>query len=87
MQTIPLYHYTSPDGGVTVSKVKPETEYTELARLVADEGYIIPAWEQPDSTNAYKIGDKVVHNEKTWTSVVDNNVWEPGVYGWEEVTE
>ena len=20
-----------------------------------------------------------------WISIVDNNVWEPGVYGWEEI--
>lgn len=30
-------------------------------------------------------GDKVMHNGKTWQSTTDNNVWEPGVYGWEEV--
>lgn len=41
MQTIPLYRHTRPDGGVTVSTVKPETEYTELTRLVADEGYVL----------------------------------------------
>lgn len=41
MQTIPLYRYTRPDGGVTVSTVKPDTEYTELSRLVADEGYVL----------------------------------------------
>ena len=38
MQKIPLYRYTRPDGGVTVSTVKPDTEYTEMTRLVADEG-------------------------------------------------
>jgi hypothetical protein len=43
------------------------------------------AWEQPDSTNPYMTGDKVYHNEKTWISNCDNNVWEPGVYGWDEV--
>jgi hypothetical protein len=30
-------------------------------------------------------GDKVSHNDKHWESQVDNNVWEPGVYGWVEV--
>jgi hypothetical protein len=30
-------------------------------------------------------GDKVRHNNKVWISIIDNNVWEPGVYGWEEV--
>ena len=47
----------------------------------------IPEWEQPESTNPYMKGDKVKHNEKIWVSTVDNNVWEPGVYGWTEVTE
>lgn len=48
------------------------------------EGGIFP-WSQPlGSTDAYKLGDKVTHNGKTWVSIVDNNVWEPGVYGWEE---
>lgn len=47
----------------------------------------IPEWEQPESTNPYMMGDKVRHNEKIWISVIDNNVWEPGVYGWDEVTE
>lgn len=27
--------------------------------------------------------DQLTHNGKTWISTVDNNVWEPGVYGWE----
>lgn len=54
--------------------------------LIPDED-VIPAWEQPDSTNPYMTGDKVTHNGKTWISTCDNNVWEPGVYGWQEVTE
>ena len=51
--------------------------------LIPDENTIYP-WEQPDSTNPYKAGDKVTHKGKTWVSAVDGNVWEPGVYGWEE---
>lgn len=46
----------------------------------------IPDWEQPSSTNPYAKGDKVKHNGKIWTSDIDGNVWEPGVYGWTEVT-
>lgn len=53
--------------------------------LIPDPG-TIPEWEQPDSTNPYMAGDKVTHNGKTWVSDIDNNVWEPGVYGWTEVT-
>lgn len=41
MQKIPLYRYTRPDGGVTVSTVKPDSEYTEMVRLVADEGHTL----------------------------------------------
>lgn len=45
-----------------------------------------PEWVQPvGSTDAYPLGAKVTHNDKHWESVVDNNVWEPGVYGWTEV--
>lgn len=53
--------------------------------LIPDPG-VIPEWEQPESTNPYMAGDKVTHNGKTWVSIIDNNVWEPGVYGWDEVT-
>lgn len=53
--------------------------------LIPDDG-VIPAWEQPGSTNPYMMGDKVCHNGNVWISQVDDNVWEPGVYGWEEVS-
>ena len=52
--------------------------------LIPDDEKIYP-WEQPESTNPYMTGDKVTHNGKTWISIIDNNSWEPGVYGWEEV--
>ena len=45
-----------------------------------------PEWIQPvGATDAYAIGAKVSHNNKHWISDYDNNVWEPGVYGWSEV--
>lgn len=44
-----------------------------------------PEWVQPvGSTDAYAQGAKVSHNGKHWISDVDNNTWEPGVYGWSE---
>lgn len=46
----------------------------------------IPEWEQPSSTNPYAKGDKVKHNGKIWVSDIDGNIWQPGVYGWTEVT-
>ncbi len=54
------------------------------ARVLIPDPEVIPEWIQPDSTNPYMRGDKVTHNGKTWISGIDNNVWEPGVYGWEE---
>lgn len=53
--------------------------------LIPDPG-VIPEWVQPSSTNPYMTGDKVRHNDKIWVSIIDNNVWEPGIYGWEETT-
>lgn len=55
------------------------------ARVLIPDENVIPEWEQPDSTNAYQIGDKVTHNGKTWENTIANNVWEPGVYGWLEI--
>ena len=54
---------------------------------VAAEDEILE-WVAPTGAqDAYNTGDKVKHNGKTWVSTADANVWEPGVYGWEEVTE
>lgn len=44
-----------------------------------------PEWRQPTGVqDAYPVGYKVSHNDKHWISNVDANVWEPGVYGWDE---
>lgn len=48
------------------------------ALLIDEENENILAWVQPDSTNPYKINDKVIHNNKFWISTMDGNVWEPG---------
>lgn len=47
----------------------------------------IPVWRQPTGAqDAYMTGDKVHYPDAegpVYVSTVDNNVWEPGVYGWE----
>lgn len=49
---------------------------------VTEDGY--PEWVQPVGVpDSYSKGDTVSHNDVVWRSTVDNNVWEPGVYGWE----
>lgn len=65
----------------------PDTA-ASLWSVAADPAEEWPAWSQPvGAHDAYAKGDKVSHNGKHWTSSVDNNVWEPGVYGWTEATE
>jgi len=47
----------------------------------------IPVWKQPTGAqDAYNKGDKVhypTEDDPVYVSVVDNNIWQPGVYGWE----
>jgi hypothetical protein len=49
----------------------------------------IPVWRQPTGVqDAYMKGDKVHYptaDDPVYVSTVDNNVWQPGVYGWELV--
>lgn len=58
-----------------------------FAEILIPDPETIPEWVQPGSTNPYMQGDKVKHNGKTWVSDIDNNVWEPGVYGWTVTAE
>ena len=45
-----------------------------------------PEWVQPTgSQDAYAKGDKVSYEGKHYESTVDANVWQPTVYGWEEI--
>ena len=64
----------------------PNNAQSLWAKVLIPDETVVPEWEQPGSTNPYSVGDKVTHNGKTWVSDIDNNVWEPGVYGWTEAT-
>jgi len=55
--------------------------------LPGQDGTDIGEWVQPDSTNPYQIGDRVIHNGVVYECTVANNVWEPGVYGWQIVAD
>ena len=67
----------------------PEDAPSLFARVLIPDPDVIPEWIQPDSTNAYMTGDRVRHYGHVWESLIDNNVWEPGVLGtetlWTEV--
>ena len=57
-----------------------------LWKEIGDPTAEYPEWSQPlGAFDAYAVGAKVSHNGKNWVSTVDDNVWEPGVYGWDEV--
>lgn len=46
-----------------------------------------PAWRQPlGSEDAYPLCAHVSHNDRHWESEINANVYEPGVYGWRDVT-
>lgn len=56
-----------------------------FARILTNEDTGEPvAWEQPDSTNPYMYGDKVIYNGAVYESIIDNNIWSPIDYpqGW-----
>lgn len=56
-----------------------------LWTVAADPAEKWPAWRQPAGAHdAYAKGAQVSYNGKHWISTVDNNVQEPGVYGWTE---
>lgn len=63
----------------------PEDAPSLWARILIPDPSVIPEWVQPGSTNPYMKGDRVRHNGKTWESLVDNNVWEPGQPGTESL--
>ena len=62
-----------------------ENKPCEKPYMVKREEYSeMEEWTQPEgSHDAYMEGDIVTHNGDTWISAIDNNTWEPGVYGWD----
>ena len=81
-----LYKVLTPH--ISQDSWMPDVSHGLFAKVLIDPtGETVLDWVQPDSTNAYMEGDKVKHNEQIYISIVDNNVWEPGVYGWEIVKE
>ena len=68
----------------------PDTAPSLFAEVLPGQsGTEIGEWKKPESTNPYMTGDRVTHNGKTWESLVDANVWEPGAQEsealWQEV--
>lgn len=77
--------YRCIQGHMSQAGWTPDAAPSLWARVLIPDPEQIPDWIRPDSTNPYAKGNKVRHNGKVWISTIDGNVWEPGIYGWEEV--
>lgn len=55
MEIRTLYKYVRDDGGITVSPNKPEGEYIEEVRIIADEGKAVTK----DGVNLYSVIDDI----------------------------
>ena len=80
-----LLYRLIPDTHHSQADWPPELTPAIWAR-VDDPAEEWPEWRQPQgSHDAYPAGAKVSHNGKHWVNTYgDGNVWEPGVFGWEE---
>lgn len=65
----------------------PDVAVSLFAKVLIVDPNVVPEWEQPDSTNPYMKGDKVMYNGVTYESLIDNNTWSPESYpaGWKVI--
>ena len=65
----------------------PEAAPSLWAKVLIPDSNVVPEWEQPDSTNAYSIGDHVMFEGVEYESLINNNIWSPAAYpaGWKAV--
>ena len=69
----------------TAAEHTPDTASSLYKKIGFTESGV-PIWTQPlGATDAYAMNDIIMHNEVMWKSTEDNNVWEPGVYGWVKI--
>lgn len=78
--------YKALQGHTSQEDWTPDVAVSLFAEILpGQDGTEIGEWRQPDSTNPYMMGDKVTYNGKIYESTIDNNVWSPDVYGWQDV--
>lgn len=79
--------YSILQGHTSQDNWAPDVAPSLFAKVLIPDPNVIPEWEQPDSTNAYMTGDKVLYNGTVYESIIDNNVWSPDAYpaGWKIV--
>jgi len=84
-------------GGEWVETTDPYGPDTELAYTGPGHGYdpsfpeaFAPQWEpwdglfDEDNHTPYQTGSLVFHEGSIWVSTTNDNVWEPGVSGWQD---
>lgn len=56
-------------------------------KVLIPDPNVIPEWQQPDSTNPYMRGDRVMFEGEVYESAIDNNIWSPTAYpaGWTKI--
>ena len=66
---------------------EPDITPSLFTKVLIPDPNVVPEWQQPDSTNPYMLGDKVMYQGKIYISLIDNNVWSPVDYaaGWKEL--
>lgn len=70
----------------TDANYPPDTDITHYKKIGFEGGVAI--WTQPyGAEDAYQLFGHVMHNGEEWESDCNNNVWEPGVYGWHKVED
>lgn len=82
--------YVYPSRREPTAYIIGKPEETILARRIVHEAVHVEQYRngrELDEEEAKKIETETVEKmllmQKNWTSDIDNNVWEPGVYGWE----
>lgn len=80
-----LYKCMQEHDGLSDPARNPKVAVSLWVRI-DDPAIEFPEWRQPvGSADAYPLGAKVTYENKHWVSNIENNVWAPGVYGWDEV--
>lgn len=68
-----------------VREIPEQVLQLNLAYLEADERPSGSPWRQPTGAHdSYPKGYEVAYKDAVWMSLLDGNVWEPGVSGWRE---
>lgn len=66
---------------------QPNVAVSLFAKVLIPDTDVVPEWTQPDSTNPYMKGDRVLFEGTVYESLIDDNIWSPTAYpaGWKAI--